>query len=49
MSDQTLNTRIKVRSDTAANWTTNNPVLLAGESGFDTTNSRLKIGNGSST
>ena len=31
MSVKTLNTRIRLKYDTLANWTTNNPVLLSGE------------------
>lgn len=31
MATQTLNTKIKLRYDTLTNWTTNDPVLLAGE------------------
>lgn len=31
MADKTLNTRIRLKYDTLANWTSNNPVLLAGE------------------
>lgn len=38
--------QIKLRRDTAANWTAANPVLGAGEPGYDTTNGKLKIGNG---
>jgi len=38
---------LKVRRDTAANWTSVNPVLAEGEIGHDTTNSRFKIGDGS--
>lgn len=34
------------RLDTAANWTSANPVLLAGELGLDTTSGRIKIGDG---
>lgn len=34
------------RRDTAANWTSTNPILAAGELGFDTTNKVLKIGDG---
>jgi hypothetical protein len=41
-------TRIQVRRDTAANWTTNNPTLANGEIGFETNSGRFKIGNGSS-
>lgn len=31
MANKTLNTRIQLKYDTYANWTTNNPVLLSGE------------------
>lgn len=40
-------TVIQVRRDTAANWTSANPTLAAGEIGFDSTNNQIKIGNGS--
>jgi hypothetical protein len=40
---------IQVRRDTATNWETTNPVLAVGEIGFDTTNTQLKIGDGTST
>jgi hypothetical protein len=43
-----VQTRIQIRRDTAANWTSTNPTLAAGEIGFDTTNNQMKIGNGSS-
>ena len=36
------------RRDTAANWTSNNPVLAAGEIGFETDTLKTKVGNGSS-
>lgn len=39
---------IQVRRDIASNWELRNPVLADGEIGFDTTNSILKIGNGTS-
>jgi len=42
-------TQIKLRRDTAANWTLEDPVLAEGEPGYDTTNNILKIGDGSST
>lgn len=35
------------RVDTAANWTTDNPVLGSGEIGFESDTNKLKIGNGS--
>jgi hypothetical protein len=38
--------QIQLRSDTAANWTTKNPVLAEGEPGFDTDTGILKIGDG---
>lgn len=38
--------RIQLRRDTAANWTTNNPTLQAGEIGIETDTNREKIGNG---
>lgn len=44
MAAQTV---IKLRRDTAANWTSTNPVLAAGEQGLETDTGRVKIGNGS--
>ena len=44
-----MTTRIKLRRDTAANWTSNNPILALGEAGHDTTNNELRIGDGSTT
>lgn len=44
--------RLKVhhqqRSDTAANWTANNPVLLAGEMGVESDTFKFKFGDGTS-
>jgi hypothetical protein len=42
-------TFIQVRRDTAANWTSINPVLASGETGCETDTNRTKIGNGVST
>jgi len=42
-------TVIKLRRDTAANWTSVDPVLAAGEAGFESDNNRIKIGDGTST
>lgn len=39
-------TRIVTKNDTAENWTTNDPVLLKGEQGIDTTNWKIRIGDG---
>jgi hypothetical protein len=41
-------TRMQQRRGTAAQWTAANPVLAAGEIGFETDTSRFKMGNGSS-
>jgi hypothetical protein len=41
--------RLLFRRDTAANWTSNNPVLSAGEPGFETDSGKLKIGDGTTT
>jgi hypothetical protein len=38
--------RLRLRRDTAANWTAANPVLLNGEVGIETDTRRFKIGNG---
>lgn len=42
-------TRIQFRRDTAANWTSANPVLAQGELGLETDTGAYKVGNGSST
>jgi hypothetical protein len=39
-------TKIQVRRGTASEWTTSNPVLSAGELGFETDTSKFKIGDG---
>lgn len=46
-----ISVRIKHKIDTAANWTTRNPVLMAGEMIFviDTDGQKIKIGDGTST
>lgn len=38
--------RIQIRRDVKANWEDVNPVLAAGEFGFEIDNNRLKCGNG---
>jgi len=43
----TLTALQKQRRDTAANWTTANPTLLAGEIGIDSDSNKIKIGDGS--
>ena len=44
-----LNKKIMNRADTAANWTSNNPTLNAGEIGFESDTGKFKIGDGLST
>lgn len=39
-------TIIKLRRDTAAEWTTDNPVLALGETGWETDTGRVKLGDG---
>ena len=39
--------RIQIRRDTAADWTSANPVLSAGELGWESDTSKVKIGDGS--
>lgn len=38
---------IELRRDTAANWTSVNPVLAAGEPGWESDTNQLKFGDGS--
>ena len=40
-------TKIQLRRDTAADWTSNNPTLSEGEFGWESDTNRFKIGNGS--
>ena len=49
MAEKTFNTRIKLKKDTHANWTTNNPVLLDGEIAIVDNGGiiEVKIGDGS--
>jgi hypothetical protein len=40
-------TQIQIRRGTASQWTSTNPILAAGEFGFETDTNKLKCGNGS--
>lgn len=42
-----MTVKIQARRDTAANWTSANPILSSGESGFEIDTNKLKIGDGS--
>ena len=46
MSATIRNMRILVRRDDAAAWTTNDPILLKGEMGYELDNRGLKFGDG---
>lgn len=48
MATRNIKVKMQQRSDTAANWKSKNPVLAAGEIGYDTTNKITKIGDGTS-
>lgn len=43
----TVQVRLQLRADTAANWTSVNPTLLNGELGLETNTNKIKIGDGS--
>ena len=47
MADNVLKVRIKTRTDTEANWKSDNPVLLKGEVAITSDNKRYKVGDGS--
>jgi hypothetical protein len=46
---RTVVSRFELRTDTAANWTSVNPVLREGEPGFEVDTNKLKIGDGAKT
>lgn len=41
-----MSQRIQIRRGSGSEWSTKNPILLAGELGWDTTNNGLKAGDG---
>ena len=41
--------QIQLRNDTAANWTSVNPVLALGELGLETDTDKFKVGDGTAT
>ena len=45
-AEHKMTTRIKLRRDTATNWTTTNPILAAGEPGLETDTGKIKYGDG---
>lgn len=46
MSEKIIKSRLKHRYDTASNWTSNNPTLLAGELGIESDTKKFKFGDG---
>lgn len=46
MTATTIRVQMAQRSDTAANWTSANPILLTGELGHESDTDKLKIGDG---
>jgi hypothetical protein len=44
-----VKTIIQWRRDTAANWSSTNPVLHEGEAGYETDTKQFKIGDGTSS
>ena len=46
MADNTINVKIKQRIDTADNWSSKNPVLLAGEIGYIKGTAQYRVGDG---
>jgi hypothetical protein len=46
MACVTTNAKILIRRDTAANWTSINPILSDGEMGYEKDTGKMKIGDG---
>ena len=49
MANTTLKVRNRIATKTSAEWEKENPILLKGEMGYDSTNKRYKIGDGVNT
>lgn len=49
MANTTLKVRNRIATKTSTEWETENPILLKGEMGYDSTNKRYKIGDGVNT
>ena len=46
MACTTAVVKIKLRRDTASVWTSTNPLLALGESGYESNTHQMKVGNG---
>ena len=49
MAERTIKTKLLVRTDTTANWESENPILQTNEFGFDSTVQAFKKGDGTTT
>lgn len=49
MAEKEVSVKVRLRTDSAVNWLTVNPVLLKGEVGVEDDTGRIKIGNGKSS
>ena len=49
MTQTNVRVQMQIRRDTAANWNSADPILLAGEWGYETDSGKIKIGDGSTT
>ena len=49
MANTTLKVRNRIATKTSTEWETENPILLKGEMGYDSTSKRYKIGDGVNT
>lgn len=49
MATKTITGQVQIRNDTAQNWAVANPVLLAGELGYETDTHKGKVGDGQTT
>ena len=49
MAEKTINTRIQLRNDLAANWNSKNPRLNKGEIGIEIDTRKMKVGDGNTT
>ena len=46
MAEKEVNAKLRLRSDSAANWLKVNPILLGGEVGIESDTGKMKVGNG---
>lgn len=49
MAEKEVQVKLRLRTDSAANWLKANPVLLGGEIGIEGDTGKMKVGDGKST